>query len=114
MNLLNLFRHPPQLRDLTPQDLDNFIHAQDPVVIDVRTPTEYQAGHLPKAVLAPLGTTLQHITHVDHERPVVLICKTGHRSQAAAWELLAEGFTHVYHLKGGMDHWKKYEKSQQR
>jgi rhodanese-related sulfurtransferase len=107
MNLVNLFRHPRQLKDLTPAQIDVFIQRTQPMVVDVRTGGEYQSGHLPGAVPAPLGTTERKMEQVDRNIPVLLICKTGHRSQAAAWDLLKMGFTDVQHLKGGMDQWKR-------
>ncbi|PSR21096.1 MAG: rhodanese-like domain-containing protein [Sulfobacillus thermosulfidooxidans] len=107
MNLMNLFRHPRQLKDLNPAQIDGFIQQTQPTVVDVRRAEEYQSGHLPDAMLAPLGTMAREMEKVDRNIPVLLICKTGHRSQAAAWDLLKMGFTDVQHLKGGMDQWKR-------
>ncbi len=107
MNWINLFRHPRQLKDLNPAQIDGFIQQTQPMVVDVRRAEEYQSGHLPDAILAPLGTTAREMAKVDRNIPVLLICKSGHRSQAAARDLLKMGFTDVYHLKGGMDQWKR-------
>ncbi len=104
---MNLFRHPKQLVDLTPAELELFIQEHEAVLVDVRTPGEYHSGHVKGAQPAPLGTTASQLSGLDRNAPVVLICKTGHRSQAAAWELIGMGFTSVHHLKGGMDTWKR-------
>ncbi len=107
MNLFNLFRHPRQLKDLTPRQINDFVQTASPLIVDVRTPGEYHTGHLPGAMPAPLGTTAAKMEPIDRHTPVLLICKTGHRSQVAAWDLIAMGFTDVQHLKGGMDQWKR-------
>lgn len=111
VNLLNLFRHPKQLVDLTPAELEIFIQEHEAVLVDVRTPGEYHSGHIKGAQPAPLGTTASQLSGLDRSAPVVLICKTGHRSQAAARELIAMGFTSVHHLKGGMDTWKRGQRA---
>lgn len=108
MNLFNLFRHPKQLKDLTPAEVAALSHAtKGPAIFDVRTKREYISGHVMGAKSYPLGNEQKIISSVDKNQKVVLICKTGHRSQAAAIELLKAGFTDVSHLKGGMDAWSR-------
>ncbi|MCI0184310.1 rhodanese-like domain-containing protein [Sulfoacidibacillus ferrooxidans] len=110
MNLLNLFRHPNQLIDLTPQEVQNkSVHGAS-YIIDVRSKGEYQSGHIDGAQHYPLGQEHEILNHFSKEDHIILICKTGHRSQAAANELFKLGFIHVSHLKGGMDKWKREEK----
>lgn len=106
MNIFNLFRHPKQLQDLTPAEVAALSHAMHaPAILDVRTKREYQSGHIMGAKSYPLGNELKIISTFDKRNKVVLICKTGHRSQAAAIELLKAGFIDISHLKGGMDAW---------
>lgn len=106
MNFLKLFRHPPGLTDLTPDALETHL-AHNPVVIDVRTPQEFRAGHIRGAISVPLGQEHQVIQKWAVDTDVVLICKTGHRSQAAGATLLEAGFQRVSHLKGGLDGWRR-------
>ncbi|NMP24450.1 rhodanese-like domain-containing protein [Sulfobacillus harzensis] len=108
-NLFRLFRHPEDLRDLTPDELQEKL-ISNPVVIDVRTTREFEAGHIAGAVSIPLGQESSAITRWPADADVVLICKTGHRSQAAAATLLRQGFRQVSHLKGGMDAWRRASK----
>lgn len=108
MNILNLFRHPKQLHDLTPAEVAALSHATHaPAILDVRTSREYSSGHVMGALSYPLGNEHEIITNFDKRHKVILVCKTGHRSQAAAFELLKAGFTDVSHLKGGMDAWNR-------
>ncbi len=56
INLLNLFQHPKELVDLSPKDLEQKLK-ENPrcILIDVRTSSEYQSGHIKGAKLYPLG-----------------------------------------------------------
>ena len=108
MKLLNLFRKPAGLRDIEPEQLQQKLSAaRKPVVIDVRTNMEFNAGHIHSAQSYPLGKEILAAQELNPETPIVLICKTGHRSQAAAHTFAQLGFRDISHLAGGMDRWKK-------
>ncbi|HSP22385.1 MAG TPA: rhodanese-like domain-containing protein [Planococcus sp. (in: firmicutes)] len=108
MNILNLFRRPRFLKNLSPQDLA--LRMEDfskPIIVDVRTAFEFKSGHIAGAMNFPLGSELQAAQKIAPNTPVILICKTGHRSQAAAHTLLKNAFTDLSQLDGGMDRWRK-------
>ncbi len=108
LNLFDLLRHPAGLKDLAPDELSRLLAAKAAVrVVDVRTLREYARGHVAGALSAPLGETAHAIREWPRETPVVLICQSGHRSQAAAHELLRMGFSDVSHLRGGMSSWAR-------
>jgi rhodanese-related sulfurtransferase len=108
MNLFNLFRHPAHLKDLSPTQVHELIHQNpSPAIIDVRTTLEYRGGHIGGAVSYPLGREGDIISTYSKGSKIILICRTGHRSQAAAIELLKVGFTNVSHLQGGMNAWHR-------
>jgi rhodanese-related sulfurtransferase len=102
MNPLNLFRHPAGLRDLTAAEVLAARDAGRAVVIDVRTPSEYRSGHIEGALSIPMGREAQILRQWAPDTPLILICRTGHRSQAVAHVLLKNGYQAVSHLKGGM------------
>ncbi len=106
MNIFRLFRHPDNLQDLTPDELQAKLSSH-PLIIDVRTPREFRSGHIEGALSVPLGNESAMLDRWPLDAEVVLICKTGHRSQAAAATLLSNGFERVFHLKGGMDAWRR-------
>ncbi|MEU4846197.1 MBL fold metallo-hydrolase [Streptomyces gilvosporeus] len=70
-------------------------------LIDVRNPTEYEAGALPGARNIPLATLTHHLDHLDRTRPVVVYCHSGNRSVIAAALLEARGFGDVRDVVGG-------------
>lgn len=73
---------------------------EDAVIIDVRTPEEYAAGHLEGAELLDLNSAefTQAIPTLDPETTYVLYCRSGNRSGQAAKALKDAGFAHVIDL----------------
>lgn len=81
-----------------------------PVLLDVRTPLEYNWFHLPGAQNVPdLLTKGTNLPPLPPSREVVVICMTGHRSPIVAYNLKKRGLTQVDHLIWGMLGWKIYE-----
>ncbi|WP_432143106.1 MBL fold metallo-hydrolase [Streptomyces sp. bgisy084] len=72
-------------------------------LIDVRNPSEYEAGALPGARNLPLAGLSHRITELDPSRPVVLYCRSGNRSVIAAALLEAHGFAEVCDVIGGYE-----------
>ncbi len=77
------------------------------VFIDVRTPEEYAAGHIPGAKLIPLDELEQRLAEVPRDRQVYLYCRSGHRSAKAAEILAKHGFTNIENVQGGMLAWQQ-------
>jgi len=75
-----------------------------PVFVDVRTPQEYQAGHVEGAVLIPVDQLAQRWQELEqyHDRPIVLYCRTGHRAAIALQILQSKGMTNAEN-GGGLD-----------
>ena len=79
------------------------------LVLDVRDEKEFAEGHLPRARNVPLkelGAKAAELAK-NKSKPVLVSCRTGARSGAAARALKAHGFTSVYQLKGGFAEWQK-------
>jgi len=81
-------------------------HAQ--LILDVRSPEEYKAGHIPGAINIPhdqVGSRLSEISsHKNKE--VVLYCRSGRRVAIAADILQSAGFSKLLHLDGDMYDWQ--------
>ncbi|WMX48180.1 rhodanese-like domain-containing protein [Streptomyces roseicoloratus] len=76
------------------------------VLLDVREKPEWCAGHAPDAVHVPLTELVAGVPlpAETQGRPLVVICRSGHRSRRAA-ELLAERGAQAVDVKGGMNAW---------
>ncbi len=78
-----------------------------PVVIDVRGLAEWKAGHLPGVPNIPLGYLTERLADVPRDRPVVLHCQGGTRSQIGVSLLQARGYREVHNLAGGFAEWQR-------
>lgn len=71
-------------------------------VVDVREPEETAAASLPGTIFIPLGQLPDRFGELDAKRPVAFLCRSGGRSGKAAEFLVAQGFSDVTNLVGGM------------
>jgi len=79
------------------------------VLLDVRTPEEYQSGFIGKAINYNVEDSAKFISQVstlDKNKKYLLYCKSGRRSGKALVKMKTMGFKKVYHLKGGATGWK--------
>ncbi len=65
------------------------------LLLDVRTQAEFDQGHLPGAVLSPYDGLEAAFGEADKSRPIVVYCRSGHRSSLAARTLARMGYTNV-------------------
>lgn len=75
------------------------------MLIDVRTPQEWNSGHIKEAKLIELPSLSKHIPNLPREQTIGLICGSGFRASIAASILQREGFTSVSNVQGGMSDW---------
>ncbi|MEO2050941.1 MAG: rhodanese-like domain-containing protein [Allomuricauda sp.] len=83
---------------------------KDVQLVDVRTPGEYNAGHIDDAVnfdLSDSTTFMKQIETLDKDQPVYLYCLVGSRSAYAAKILRSKGFTQIFDFSGGYNDWIK-------
>jgi metal-sulfur cluster biosynthetic enzyme/rhodanese-related sulfurtransferase len=75
-------------------------------VLDVRTPAEFNAGHIPRAHLIPLDELEDRVKELPRKDVAMLVtCAAGGRSTAACQILADQGFTRLLNLAGGMHAW---------
>jgi len=77
------------------------------VVLDVRTPEEYRAGHVPGAINIPYDELPGGLAafQVSADRPVVTYCRTGARAAVALQALARAGFDKLAYLQGDFPGW---------
>jgi len=75
------------------------------LLVDVRTPKEFNEGHLPNAKLIPINAVEQRIAEFgeDKDRVIVLYCKGGVRAGKAETILKNHGYTQVFNAGGYQD-----------
>ena len=76
-------------------------------LVDVREPPEFrdELGHIPGSQLIPMATLPEAAGGWDRDREIVVVCRSGARSERAALELANLGFRRVSNLRGGMLAW---------
>lgn len=93
------------VRAVSVDELAEKLSAGKPVVIDVREPREFAAGHIKGSVNIPLGALAAKTGKFDPGTDTYLICHSGNRSASAARILQRAGFEHAYSVKGGIAAW---------
>lgn len=73
---------------------------QGAVIVDVRTPQEFAAGHLDNAKNYPLSELDKHFANIDKDTQIVLYCRSGNRSGQAFRYLQSQGFTNLHNAGG--------------
>lgn len=97
-------RHPAGFHEVEPRVAHAFPSAVR--IVDVRDPEEWAAeGGVPGAELVPLSTLPDAARGWDPRQALLLVCRSGGRSSAAAQHLVSRGFRSVYNLRGGMLAW---------
>jgi rhodanese-related sulfurtransferase len=82
------------------------------VLLDVREHAELAIAAIPSAVHVPMREIPGRLAELDRNRPLVVMCHTGRRSLMVAEHLLANGFSRVFNLSGGIDAWSTQLDSQ--
>ncbi|MCC6534379.1 MAG: MBL fold metallo-hydrolase [Burkholderiales bacterium] len=92
--------------EVQPQWLEEHLRAVQ--IVDVRESAEFNGslGHVPGAVLIPLGELSARAAELAKDRPIVTVCRSGARSAQATVLLGKAGFTEVANLSGGMLRWR--------
>jgi len=82
---------------------------EDAVVLDVREDKEVALGRIPHAKHIPLGQLKNRLSELEKfkAKPVIVACRSGHRSSGACGILTQNGFADVYNLAGGMIAWEQ-------
>lgn len=79
---------------------------QDKVAfLDVRTPAEWNAAHVPGSTLLPLEDLEDRAGELPRDLELVVYCRSGDRSAQAARILMDAGFSDVYSMDGGLNDW---------
>jgi len=95
--------------DVTPVEAAKTIRDKKVMILDIRTKTEFDEGHLPGAKQVDFLNKhfRSKLGALDPEKRYLFYCASGGRSSKAAKIFKLMGFTHVYHLKEGFKSWER-------
>lgn len=98
----------PVGNNVGPVEATQLINREDAVILDVREVDEFAAGHLPDARNIPAGKLADRVGELEKfkDKPLLVCCATGIRSNRACSELKKNGFPRIYSLAGGVDAWQ--------
>ena len=94
-------------QQISQEEAKEMMDTQDVIILDVREQDEYDSGHIPGAVLLPVGpideeTAAEVIPEKDST--VLVYCRSGNRSKTASSALAELGYTNIYEF-GGINTW---------
>jgi rhodanese-related sulfurtransferase len=99
-----------QVKNVTPAEAEALMkEKKDVVVLDVRTPEEFQSGHIAGAKNVDFQDDkfAEQLAGLDKNAPYVLHCAAGGRSTRALKKMNELGFKTIYHMNGGFNAWKE-------
>lgn len=90
------------------QVFEERVEQPDVVVLDVRTPEEFAAGHLPDAINIDVSAAdfASRVAALDQSATYAVYCRSGNRSGVAVDHMVEAGFSDVQHLDGGIIAWQ--------
>jgi rhodanese-related sulfurtransferase len=88
------------------EGLKNQLRMSQTLLVDVREQSEYQSGHIPKAINIPLQTLAHSLDQIPHDRPVVLYCSSGYRSAMGVMTLHLLGYENAQGFPPSFGAWK--------
>ena len=94
-------------QQITQEDAKEMMDTQEVIILDVREQAEYDSGHIPGAVLLPVGTideTTAAEAIPEKDSTVLVYCRSGNRSKTASSTLAELGYTNLYEF-GGINTW---------
>ena len=100
-------------QQITQEEAKEMMDSQEVIILDVREQGEYDSGHIPGAVLLPVGTideTTAAEVIPEKDSTVLVYCRSGNRSKTASSTLAELGYTSIYEF-GGINTWP-YETEQ--
>ena len=94
-------------QQISQEEAKEMMDTQDVIILDVREQDEYDSGHIPGAVLLPVGTIDEETAAEvipEKDSSVLVYCRSGNRSKTASSALAELGYTNIYEF-GGINTW---------
>jgi len=101
-----------QFTAVSPKEASALVEMQkgnsDFIILDIRTPGEYQSGHIKKAIMIDFysKTYAQEVDRLDKTKTYLVHCRSGNRSTRSMALFKKLQFQKIYHLSSGINGWK--------
>lgn len=94
---------------ISPEEAVAIINHEHGVVIDVRTPEEYAAGHILNSINVAFDAPAAKYKHLNKyaTKPVILVCANGTKSAQSIGRIKEHGCTRVHNIAGGIQAWQE-------
>ncbi len=93
--------------EISVQEAYQLYQKGDTFFLDVREPSEWDEYHAPNSTLIPLGELAARVNEVPKDKQIVVVCRSGNRSQQGRDILKQAGFTNVTSMAGGLKTWRE-------
>jgi SulP family sulfate permease len=93
---------------IEPEFFQDLAGNPEALVLDLREPREYSAGHVPGAKLLPLRMLSSVVHKLPLEQPLLMTCRSGRRTARALRMLEGKDFARIYGLRGGLHSWRAH------
>ncbi|WP_229712522.1 rhodanese-like domain-containing protein [Marivirga lumbricoides] len=92
---------------IKPAQLDSLRAIDNLTILDTRSPEEYKVSHIKDAEFVNYDKfKVDQFQQADKEKPIIIYCSVGYRSERIGEKLLERGYKNVYNLYGGIFQWK--------
>lgn len=92
----------PGVPTVDASEWEAWVEENNGVLLDVRQPNEWELGTLPDALLIPMTELTSRIDELPKDRPILVVCRSGNRSERVTVYLEANGFVGAANMVGGM------------
>lgn len=102
--IANIKKGENKYNKITAEEAKEIINSQEVIILDVRTPAEYEEGHIEGALLIP-DYEIKNLADSklpDKDEKILVYCRSGNRSKSAAKVLADMGYTNIYEFGGIM------------
>ncbi|MBL8512146.1 MAG: rhodanese-like domain-containing protein [Betaproteobacteria bacterium] len=96
-------------REISTLEATRLLNTGNALILDIRDNSAFAAGHIPKSRNIPMPDIAKRVDEIGKfkEKPVVLACQNGGRSNAVTRQLKQLGFVDIYQLQGGYNAWQQ-------